>query len=108
MAPSLLDTPPVPVPARATVSVAVCDCLLKDALIATPEVTVKLHVVVVPVQVPPDHPPNVEPFAGAALSVTVSPLLKVALQAEPQLIWPSLLVITPEPFPETLIVTDDF
>jgi len=98
----------VPVPARTIVSVAACDCRAKDALIATPEDTVKVHEVDVPEQIPPDHPPNLEPFAGVAVSVTAVPSVNVAVQAAPQLIWPSLLVITPEPAPETLIVTDAF
>jgi hypothetical protein len=47
----------------------------------------------------PVHPPNDEPVAAAAVSVTGVPLLKLAEQVEPQLIPSGLLVMVPEPLP---------
>ena len=57
----------------------------------------------VPVQAP-DQPAKVEPVAGAAVRVTDAPLLKLALQVDPQLIPAGLLVMVPAPVParETL------
>jgi hypothetical protein len=52
----------------------------------------------VPVQAP-DHPANVEPAVGAAVSVTMVPLVKFALHVAPQLIPAGLLVIVPAPVP---------
>jgi hypothetical protein len=52
----------------------------------------------VPLQAP-DHPVNVEPAAGAAVSVTTVPLLNPALHVVPQLIPDGLLVTIPVPVP---------
>ena len=60
-------------------------------------VNVKLQVPV-PVQAP-DQPANVEAAFGAAVSVTMVPLVKVALHVGPQLIPAGLLVIVPAPVP---------
>lgn len=47
----------------------------------------------------PDQPSNVEPEAGAAVSVTAVPLAKLALQVWPQLMPEGLLLTVPEPAP---------
>ena len=52
----------------------------------------------VPVQAP-DHPANVELLFATALSVTMVPLVKLALQVAPQLIPPGLLMTVPPPVP---------
>jgi hypothetical protein len=53
----------------------------------------------VPVHAPP-HPLKVQPDIGAALRVTLVPLLYVCVQLLPQLIYPSLLVTEPLPVVE--------
>lgn len=53
----------------------------------------------------PDQPPNVEPDAGAAVNVTVVPLLSVVEQVLPQLIPVGLLVTVPVPVPARLTVS---
>jgi hypothetical protein len=70
------------------VKVAVTEALL---------VNVKLQVPV-PVQAP-DQPANVEVAFAAAVSVTMVPLVKLALHVGPQLIPAGLLVIVPAPVP---------
>jgi hypothetical protein len=52
----------------------------------------------VPVQAP-DQPANVEVVFGAAVSVTMVPLVKLALHVAPQLIPAGLLVIVPPAVP---------
>ena len=52
----------------------------------------------VPVQAP-DQPANVELAFGTAVSVTIVPLVKLALHIAPQLIPAGLLVIVPAPVP---------
>jgi hypothetical protein len=52
----------------------------------------------VPVQAP-DQPANVEPAFGTAVSVTMVPLVKLALHVAPQLIPAGLLVTVPAPVP---------
>ena len=58
----------------------------------------------VPVQAP-DQPANVELAFGAAVSVTIVPLVKLALHIAPQLIPEGLLVIVPAPVPELWTVS---
>jgi len=53
----------------------------------------------------PDHPANVEPEFGAALSDTAVPLTKLALHVDPQLMPAGLLVTVPAPVPEFVTVT---
>lgn len=48
----------------------------------------------------PLHPAKVEFALGAAVSVTWVPLVKVALQVDPQLIPEGLLVMVPLPVPD--------
>ena len=64
----------------------------------------RLHVPV-PEQAP-DQPTNTLPAPGVAVSVTVVPLLKVAVQVEPQLIPAGLLVMVPDPILETVNCTE--
>ena len=52
----------------------------------------------VPVQAP-DQPANVELVLGAAVSVTMVPLVKLALHIAPQLIPAGLLMTVPAPVP---------
>ena len=63
---ALLVTAPVPVPARVTVSGKLRSVKLAVTVVAAVMVTVQLSV---PGQAPP-QPVNVEPVAGAAVSVT--------------------------------------
>src|ERR1700756_1587803 len=65
-------------------------------LTVTVQVPVPLHA--------PDHPENVKPVAGAAVSVTVLPLLKLPLQVWPQLMPAGLLVTVPVPPPAKVTV----
>ena len=70
---------------------------VKVAVTAALPVNVTLQVPV-PVHAP-DHPANVELLFGAAVSVSMVPLVKLALQVAPQLIPAGLLVIVPAPVP---------
>ena len=47
----------------------------------------------------PLHPPNTEPLAGVAASVTHCPSAKEAVQTEPQLMPAGVLVTVPDPAP---------
>ena len=58
----------------------------------------------VPVQAPL-HPLKMLPAAGVALSVTLVPLLSLALQVAPQLIPAGLLLIVPEPVPDVAMLS---
>jgi hypothetical protein len=60
--------------------------------------------VLVPVQAP-DQPANVEVALGAAVSVTMVPLGKLALHVAPQSIPAGLLVIVPAPVPAVWTVS---
>ena len=80
-----LVTTPVPVPARLTVTVRFDEITVNDAV--TDVLLVRFTVqVLVPLQPPPDHPANVDPDAGVAVSVTEVPLANNALHVELQLI----------------------
>ena len=70
---------------------------VKVAVTAALPVKVTLQVPV-PVHAP-DHPANVELLLGAAVSVTMVPLVKLALHIAPQLIPAGLLMIVPVPVP---------
>ena len=93
-------TEPVPVPLLVTVKaqltsvkVAVTDCAAFMVTVQVP----------VPLQPPPLQPVKVEPPEGVAVSVTLVPLVKLALQVLPQLIPAGLEVTVPVPVP--LLVT---
>jgi hypothetical protein len=97
-----LVTVPVPVPAFVTVSVT-GGMVLNVAVTAVCAfmVTVQLPV---PVQAPPDHPAKVDPAAGVAVRATTTPLAKLAVQAEGQLIPDGELTTVPDPEPVTVAV----
>ena len=76
---------------------------VKVAPTVTRVLPVSVHVPV-PAQPPPLHPPNVEPLAAAADSVTTTPLEYVWVQSVPQLIPVGLLVTVPFPVPLGLTV----
>src|SRR6185436_18233283 len=63
----------------------------------------------VPVQPPPLQPVNVEPAEGAAVKVTMVPLVKAWAQVAPQEMPAGELVTVPVPFPDfaTVSVKDD-
>lgn len=61
---------------------------------------VTVHVVAVPEQPPPDHPPNVDPVLGVAVSVTAVPLAKLAEQVAPHVMPAGELLTDPLPVPE--------
>ena len=58
-----------------------------------------MHVDEFPLQPPPDQPAKVELLEALALSVTCVPELKLALQADPQLMPAGLLLTVPVPLP---------
>jgi hypothetical protein len=103
----VLVTVPVPLPALVTVSFMGAGPLDVNVAVTDAEALSAMVHVAVPLQ-PPDHPPNVEPALGAAVSVTEVPVAKVALQVEPQLIPAGLLLIIPAPLPALVIVSSTF
>src|SRR5216117_4037851 len=92
----LLVTVPAPVPALETVSVKVCRVKVAVTMVAALRVTVQAPG---PEQPPPLQPPKVEPAAGAAVSVTAVPFVKLAAQVGPQVMPAGLLVTVPAPAP---------
>ena len=70
---------------------------VKVAVTAALPVNVTLQVPV-PAQAP-DQPANVEVAFGTAVSVTMVPLVKLALHIAPQLMPAGLLMIVPAPVP---------
>jgi hypothetical protein len=70
---------------------------LNEAVTELAPVNVTLQVLV-PVHAP-DQPANVEVAFGAAVSVTMAPLVKLALHVGPQLMPAGLLVTVPAPAP---------
>src|SRR5439155_10877481 len=97
-----LVTVPLPVPAAATVSVKVWSVKVAVTGVAAETVTVQVPV---PAQPPPLQPLKVEPAAGAAVSVTAVPLVKLAEQVAPQLIPTGELVTVPLPVPAGVTVS---
>ena len=61
----------------------------------------------VPLQPPPDQPVNTEPDAGAAVNVTVDPLLNAALQPVGQEMPLGADVTVPDPVPFVVTVSVD-
>src|SRR5881628_1809006 len=92
----LLVTLPAPVPALETVSVKVCRVKVAVTVVAALRVTVQAPG---PEQPPPLQPLKVEPAAGAAVSVTAVPLVKLAVQVAPQVMPAGALVTAPLPVP---------
>jgi hypothetical protein len=97
-----LVTVPVPVPASATVSAKFVVLCANVAVTEVAAVSVTTHAPV------PSHgadqPVNVEPPAGAAVSVTCVPLANGAAQVAPQLIPAGALVTVPVPVPAFVTV----
>jgi hypothetical protein len=95
----LLVTLPLPVPARLTLRAAVVAAIRENAALtfrARSRVTTQVPV---PEQPSPLQPRNCESAAAVAVSVTVVPPGKMALQAAPQLIAAGSDVTVPEPGP---------
>src|SRR5438445_13164802 len=91
-----LVTVPLPAPALLTMSVLGCRSKLAVTVVAAVRVTVQEPV---PEQPPPLQPVKVEPAAGAAVSVTAVPLVKLAAQVAPQVMPAGLLVTVPSRAP---------
>jgi hypothetical protein len=91
----LLVTAPVPGPDIVIVRTEE-GTALKVAVTDVDALRVTAHVLV-PVQPPPFHPVNANPFAAVAVSVTCVLLPKLAEQVVPQLIPDGLLVTVPVP-----------
>src|SRR5207253_3581355 len=96
-----LVTVPLPVPALLTVSAKVGRAKVAVTVVAALRVTVQVPV---PEQPPPLQPAKMEPAAGAAVSVTAVPLVKLAEQVAPQLIPTGALVTVPLPVPAGVTV----
>jgi hypothetical protein len=89
-------TVPVPVPARATLNVAGLRVKVADTDCAP---DIETEQAPIPEQPPPLQPAKVDPDAATAVSVTVVPEGKPALQVAPQLIPAGVDVTVPEPLP---------
>jgi len=96
-----LVTVPLPAPAGVTVSVKVWSVKVAVTVVAAETVTVQAPV---PEQAPPLQPLKVEPAAGAAVSVTAVPLVKLAEHVAPQVIPVGALVTVPLPVPAAVTV----
>jgi len=96
----LLVTVPAPAPALETVSTR-AGVKVAVTVVAAEIVTVQVPA---PVQPAPLQPPKVEPAAGAAVSVTAVPLVKLAEQVAPQSMPAGELVTVPLPVPAGLTV----
>lgn len=94
----LLETEPVPVPARLTVNREMFWIGLKVAVIFSLALSVTTQVGLLP-QLPPFQPAKVELLAAVAVSVIEVPGLKLALQVCPQLMPVGSLVTLPVPEP---------
>src|SRR5436189_5076263 len=86
----------VPLPTPALLRVSVKDGRAKVAVTVCAALIVTVQVPV-PEQPPPLQPVKVEPAAGAAVSVTAVPLVKLAAQVAPQFIPAGALVTVPMP-----------
>ena len=82
-----------------------CAVLLNVAVMIGADVTTSVHVVLVPLHPPPDHPAKALAAPGAAVNVTLVPGANVALHAPPQLIPAGLDVTVPVPAPASNIFT---
>ena len=83
----------------------VCNAQLKVAVTTVSVCNTRTHVPV-PVQAPPDQPPNVEGATGVAVRVMVVPLGKLSMQLTSVLaqLKPEVEVTVPVPLPEKLTV----
>jgi hypothetical protein len=97
-----VTVPPVPLPALLTVNVRGNSVKVAVTLLAAVIDTVQGAV---PGQPLIDHPVNVEPLLGAAVSVTSRPSSKAAAHVGPQLIPAGLDVTVPAPLPSLLTVS---
>jgi len=100
----LLSTVPEPVPCGLTVSVLVPEAVEVKMAVTFCAVLILTTHKPVPEHPAPLQPPKVLPVAAVALSVTLAPLLKVALQGAAQLMPAGLLSTVPEPVPCGLTV----
>jgi len=91
-----LVTVPLPLPDLVTLSAK--DACMKEAVTEVAAVIVTVQVPV-PEQPPPFQPVNVEPAPGAAVSVTIVPVVNEAEHVAPQEIPAGLLVTVPLPAP---------
>jgi hypothetical protein len=66
----LLETVPVPVPARLTVSTSGFGIALKVAVTSWLALSVNVQVGLLPLQLPPDHPANVEFAPAVSVRIT--------------------------------------
>lgn len=98
----VLSTVPVPEPARVTVNVSVVEPL-NEAVTAVAALSVTMQVPV-PVHAPL-QPANVDPLAGAAVSVTGVPVAKLPEHVGPQLMPAGALVTVPLPLPAGVTVS---
>jgi hypothetical protein len=96
----LLLTVPVPLPEFVTVSFAVVGPVAAVKVAVTVVAAESVTLQAPAPEQPPDHPANVEPWLGVAVSVTTVPVLKVAPHGCPQLMPEGLLLIVPVPVPE--------
>src|SRR5207245_6731833 len=96
----LLVTVPAPAPALETVSTR-AGVKVAATVVAAEIVTVQVPA---PEQPAPLQPPKVEPAAGAAVSVTAVPFVKLAAQVAPQVMPAGLLVTVPVPVPARVTV----
>ena len=76
---------------------------MKVAVTVVAALRVTVHVPV-PEHPPPLQPVKIEPAAGAAVSVTAVPLVKLAEQVAPQVIPAGALVTVPLPVPAGVTV----
>src|SRR3989449_785364 len=97
----VLVTVPAPAPPLEIVNAKVGSVKGGVTVAAAETVTVQVPV---PEQPPPLQPVKVEPAAGAAVSVTAVPLVKLAEQVAPQVIPAGALVTVPLPVPAGVTV----
>ena len=98
MPPTLDVTVPAPVPEPGALAVRVQELGENPAVTDRAAVIDNVQVVAVP-EHEPLHPVNTDPAAGVAVSVTEVPLSRVAEQAAPQSMPPTLDVTVPAPEP---------
>jgi hypothetical protein len=100
----LLETLPVPVPARLTVNTGADWVALKVAVTCWLALSVTVQVEPLPLHAPP-HPAKDELAPGVSVRVTWVPALKLALHVVGQLIPGGLLDTAPVPVPARVTVS---